>query len=281
VVDLKPNPEKNSANVGWIRKSMIGAVVVIVAISVVFGSFAKVDYGHVGLRKTFGKLGEDILQPGIHLKWPFIQDIIQVNVQVAKAEADASASSRDLQPVRTHIAVNYRVDETSAYKLLMNVGEGYETKIIAPAIQEVLKEVTARYPAEELISKRDVVASQVQEGLTKRLSRYDLQVADISIVNFTFSDAFNQSIEAKQVAAQQAMKAENDLKRIQIEAQQRVEQAKAEAEALRLKKQEVTPELVRLKEIEVQEKALEKWDGKLPQVTGGATPFIDVTKSDK
>jgi prohibitin 2 len=258
----------------WITISGLVLVLAILAA----GSVTKVEYGHVGMRKTFGKLSEEILQPGVHMKWPFIQSVVEVNVQVAKAEADTSASSKDMQPVKTHLVVNHRVDEKSAYKLLMNVGENYETKIIAPAIQEVLKEVTAKYSADELISRRDNVASEVQDGLTKRLARYDLLVQDISIVNFEFSKTFTESIEAKQAAVQQALRAENDLKRVEIEAKQKIEQAKAEAESLRLKKQEVTPELVRLKEIEVQEKALEKWDGKLPQVTGGATPFIDLSK---
>ncbi|MBO7745696.1 prohibitin family protein [Paenibacillus sp. MWE-103] len=243
---------------------------------VVFNSFATVQYGNVGLYKTFGKLNDNVLAPGIHLKIPFVQTIIQVNVQVTKAETDTSASSKDLQPVSTHVAVNYSVDKESAYKLMNNVGGAFDNVIVNPAIQEIVKEVTARYPAEDLIAKRDVVAAEVRDALTKRLARYDLVVNDINIVNFKFSDAFNQSIEAKQVAQQQALKAENDLKRVQIEAQQKVAQAQADAESLKLKKQEVTPELIQLKQIEVQEQAVEKWDGRLPSVTGGATPFIDL-----
>jgi prohibitin 2 len=270
--------QKPNSGGGLAGKAIIWGLILVVLAVVGLNSFGKVDYGHVALRKTFGKLSEQVLQPGIQFKLPFIQELVPVNVQVTKAEADATASSKDLQPVKTHIVVNYRVDEKAAYSLMMNVGGAYESKIIAPAIQEVLKEVTARYSAEELVSKRDMVASEVKQNLSARMQRYDLLVQDISIVNFEFSEVFNQSIEAKQVAAQQAMKAENDLKRIQIEAQQQIEQAKAQAEALRLKKQDVTEDLLRLKEIEVQEKALEKWDGKLPAVTGGAMPFIDITK---
>lgn len=277
--NLSVMPQSESPNpLNRFGKIAIWIVAFLLIMLFAFGSFAKVEYGHVGLKKTFGKLNSQVLQPGIHFKLPMVQDIEMVNVQVTKSEADAAASSKDLQPVKTHIAVNYNVNETAAYELLMNVGQAYDTKVIAPAVQEILKEVTAKYSAEELISKRDVVASEVQQLLTKRMSKYYLTLQDISIVNFEFSKTFNDSIEAKQTAAQQALKAENDLKRIEIEAKQRVEQAKAEAESLRLKKQEVTAELVRLKEIEVQEKALEKWDGKLPQVTGGATPFIDMTK---
>ncbi|MCD1257527.1 prohibitin family protein [Paenibacillus athensensis] len=255
-----------------ITSAAIGLVVLIVAVN----SFSTVQYGNVGLYKTFGKLTDEVLNPGVHIKIPFVQSIIQVNTQVTKAESDTSASSKDLQPVSTHVAVNYSINKASAYNLMNNIGGNFDAVIISPAIQEIVKEVTARYAAEDLIAKRDVVATEIHDALTKRMLKYDLVVNDINIVNFKFSDAFNQSIEAKQVAQQQALKAENDLKRVQIEAQQKVAQAQAEAESLKLKKLEVTPELVQLKQIEVQEKALEKWDGRLPTVTGGATPFIDL-----
>lgn len=270
-------PKKNVPVGKWIST----AIIVIVVLIVGSNSYAQVEYGHVGLYKTFGKLNNNILSPGMHFKIPFMQTVIQVNTQVTKTETDTTASSKDLQPVSTHVAVNYSVNKDSAYNLMNNIGGNFDTVIINPAVQEIVKEVTARYQAEDLIAKRDVVAGEISEHLTSRLAKYDLIVNEINIVNFKFSDAFNQSIEAKQVAQQQALKASNDLKRIQIEAQQKIAQAEAEAEALKLKKQEVTPELVQLKQIEVQEKALEKWDGKLPQVTGGATPFIDIDSLTK
>lgn len=258
-------------------RGLTGVIITVIIVGIIaMGSFTQVEFGHVGLYKTFGKLNSEVLSPGIHFKIPFIQSVIQVNTQVTKAETDTTASSKDLQPVSTHVAVNYSVNKESAYNLLNNIGGAFDTIIINPAVQEIVKEVTARYQAEDLIAKRDVVAGEISELLTARLAKYDLIVNEINIVDFKFSDAFNQSIEAKQVAQQQALKASNDLKRIEIEAKQKVAQAQAEAESLKLKKQEVTPELIQLKQIEVQEKALEKWDGKLPSVTGGATPFIDI-----
>ncbi|MBC8079143.1 MAG: prohibitin family protein [Gorillibacterium sp.] len=251
----------------------IAALLVII---VLFNSFTVVEYGHVGIRKTLGKMSTEVMPEGLHIQVPFVQNIIPMNIQVMKSEADAAASSRDMQITRTHIAVNYKVDPNGAYKLLNTVGPGYANVVISPAIQEVLKAVTAQFSAEELITKRTTVAQEVHDGLAERLGHYHILITDISIVNFEFDDAFNASIEAKQIASQRAMQAENDLKRIEIEAKQTITQAKAEAESLRLKKMEVTNELVQLKQIEVQEKALEKWDGKLPLVTGGATPFIDL-----
>ncbi|WHX47274.1 prohibitin family protein [Paenibacillus woosongensis] len=267
-------PNKPRKNTGYKGIAAIAAIVILAFVGM--NSVTQVQYGHVGLYKTFGKLNDNILSPGIHLKIPFIQTVIQVNTQVTKTETDTTASSKDLQPVSTHVVVNYSVNKESAYNLMNNVGGAYDSVIINPAVQEVVKEVTARYPAEDLIAKRDVVAGEISEHLTARMAKYDLIVNEINIVNFKFSEAFDNSIEAKQVAQQQALKAENDLKRIEIEAKQKIAQAQAEAESLKLKKQEVTPELVQLKQIEVQEKALEKWDGRLPAVSGGATPFIDI-----
>ncbi len=270
-MEINPNmkPLHPGRIISWVAA---GLIVLLIG----GNSFASVEYGHIGLYKTFGKLNNNMLSPGIHFKIPFFQSVIQVNTQVTKAETDTSASSKDLQPVSTHVAVNYSVNKASAYNLMNNIGGNFDTVIINPATQEIVKEVTAKYPAEDLITRRDVVAGEISQLLTARLAKYDLVVNDINIVNFKFSEAFNQSIEAKQVAQQQALKAENDLRRIEIEAKQKVAQAQAEAESLRLKKQEVTAELIQLKQIEVQEKALEKWNGVLPTVTGGATPFVDI-----
>lgn len=277
-MNMQMNPKLKQLRPG---KIVSGVAAVLIVVLIGANSFVSVEYGHVGLYKTFGKLNDNTLSPGIHFKVPFIQTVIQVNTQVTKAETDTSASSKDLQPVSTHVAVNYSVNKASAFNLMNNIGGNFDNVIINPAIQEIVKEVTAKYPAEDLITRRDVVSSEISEHLTARLAKYDLIVNDINIVNFKFSEAFNQSIEAKQVAQQQALKAENDLRRIEIEAKQKIAQAQAEAESLRLKKQEVTPELVQLKQIEVQEKALEKWNGVLPSVTGGATPFVDIQSLTK
>jgi prohibitin 2 len=136
-----------------------------------------------------------------------------------------------LQPVHSHVAVNYAINPNSAHSLVQNVGLDFDSKVISPHVQEIFKEVTAKYSAEELISKRDQVALETNDKLKKTLAVYDIDVRDISIVNFTFSDAFNQSIEQKQIAAQNAMKAENELAKIKIDAQQVIVQAEAAKKA--------------------------------------------------
>lgn len=232
--------------------------------------------GHRGVVLQLGAVS-GIVGEGFHFRIPVVQKFELFNVQVQKAETDAAAASKDLQTISSKIALNYHVDPETVARVFQEIGTAYETKVIDPAVQEAVKAITAKYTAEELITKRQKVALEIQDLLTSRLRKSDILVDAFSIVNFEFSNEFNRAIESKQTAEQLALKAQRELQRIKIEAEQKVTQAKAEAEALRIQKSEVTPELVRLREIEVQKQAVEKWDGKLPQVTGnGAVPFINV-----
>lgn len=250
---------------------------IIVAI-LVFNSFTIVQAGTRGVLLQFSAVQKTIYNEGLHFKMPFVQTVIPVDVRVLKSENDASAASKDLQTVTTSIAVNYHVNPEQVNLLFQEVGLGYADTVIKPSIQEVLKAVTARYTAEQLISQRQEVSNEVKDLLEKKLSSYFILLDGINITEFHFSEEFNKAIESKQTAEQNALKAQRDLDRIKIEAEQKIAQAKAEAESLRLQKQEVTPELVQLRQIEAQIKAIEKWDGKLPSTTGSAIPFLNVGK---
>ena len=249
-------------------KAILGVFIAVVVLILVFSSVTTVASGYRGVLLQLGAVKPTILSEGLHFKVPFLQSVQPIEVRVQKEESSQTAASKDLQIVTTKVAVNYSVDPEAANKLYQEIGLDYRSRIVDPAVAESLKAVTAQYTAEELISKRPEVSAQVKELLAKKLTKYYMKLEDINIKEFAFSDEFNKAIEAKQTAEQNALKAQRDLDRIKIEAQQQITQASAEAEALRLKKQEVTPELIQLKQIEVQEKALEKWDGRLPRVTG-------------
>jgi len=155
------------------------------------------------------------------------------------------------------------------------IGISYRERIIDPAILEVVKAVSARYSAEELITKRPQVSEAMRTSLMERLERYNIEVDAFSIVAFSFSKVFTEAIEAKQTAEQLALKAKRDLERVKIEAEQKVTAAKAEAESLRLQRANISPDLIELRKIEANLKAIEKWDGILPQVVGtGGVPLI-------
>jgi regulator of protease activity HflC (stomatin/prohibitin superfamily) len=257
-------------------KSIISGIIAIVILVVIFSSVTTVASGNRGVLLQLGAVKPTILTEGLHFRIPFIQNVQEVEVRVQKEESSQTAASKDLQMVTANVAVNYSVNPDAVNTLYQEVGLDYRSRIVDPAIAESLKAVTAQYTAEELISKRPEVSAKVKDMLEVKLTKYYMILEDINIKEFAFSEEFNKAIESKQTAEQNALRAQRDLERIKIEAEQKIAQAGAEAESLRLKKQEVTPELIQLKQIEVQEKALEKWDGRLPTVTGGATPFIDL-----
>ncbi len=262
-------------------KQILSGVIAVVVLIILFSSFTTVESGHRGVLLQLGAVKDTIYTEGFHFKIPFIQTVQPIEVRVQKEESTQTAASKDLQMVTTKVAVNYSVDPEAVNKLYQEIGMDYRTRIVDPAVAEALKAITAKYTAEELISKRPEVSAQVKDILGKKLTNYYMKLEDINIKEFAFSEEFNKAIESKQTAEQNALKAQRDLERVKIEAQQQITQASAEAEALKLKKLEVTPELIQLKQIEVQEKALEKWDGHLPSVTGGATPFIDLSGTAK
>ncbi|SCM78341.1 conserved hypothetical protein [uncultured Sporomusa sp.] len=250
----------------------------IILLLLAFNSIVIVQAGTRGIVLQLGAVQPLVLNEGLHFKIPFVQQVIPVDVRVGKAQSDQTAASRDLQIVTTTIAVNFHLVPDEVNTLYQNVGLAYEDRIVAPAIGEAVKAVTAQYTAEELISKRSEVSAKVKETLAAKLSTYHMALDEINITEFKFSTEYNNAIEQKQIAEQNALKAKLDLQRIAVEAQQKVERAKAEAESLRLQKQEVTQELIDLRRIEAQMRAIEKWDGKMPSVTGGATPFIDINQ---
>lgn len=259
-------------------KAVKWGIPIVLGLAVLSQAFTVVQPGTRGIVVQLGAVQDQLFEEGLHFKIPFIQKIVPMEVRVQKAESQASAASKDLQIVTTTMAVNFHIDPASANKLYQNVGLDFKGRVVDPAIGEALKAVTARYTAEQLISKRSEVSQQVKELLSKKLATYHMVLDEINITEFKFSDEFNKAIEQKQIAEQQALKSKLDLDRIKIEKEQTITQAEATAESLRLQKQEVTPELVKLREIEAQLKAIEKWDGKLPSTTGGAVPFVNVSK---
>lgn len=254
---------------------VVGVIVLLWALA----PFAVVPAGHRGVLTTFGKVDNVVYNEGIHFRWPFAQHMNLVDVRIQKSEGDGEAASKDLQQVHTRVAVNYHMRPERVAVTFAEVGDlaAVEARLILPAVQEAVKASTARYTAEELVAKRAEVRDSIRDALVDRLGRHDIAVDEFSIVNFEFSRSFNDAIEAKTTAEQLKLKAERDLQRIKVEAEQKVASAEAEARALALQKQQVTPELLRLREIENQRKAIERWDGHLPSyMMGESVPFIQL-----
>lgn len=261
------------------RKVIIAAVAILLLIAL--APFATVPAGNRGVMTTFGKPSEEVYTEGIHFRWPLAQSLHLVPVSIQKGEGDGEAASKDLQTVHTKIAINYHVRPEAVVSVYRDLGNEPGERIIVPSVQEAVKAVTAKFTAEELISRRSQVRDEIILALRERMARHGLVVDEFSIVNFNFSRTFNEAIEAKTTADQLKMKAERDLQRIEVEAKQKVSRAKAEADALALQRQQVTPELLHLREVENQARAIEKWDGHLPTNTGGAIPFLNINGSGR
>jgi len=263
-------------------RALTGAVVLLVLVWV-FNPFVVIGAGERGVVMNFGAVQKDILGEGLHLRVPLMQKVVIMDVRVQKGEGQGDAASKDLQQVTTNVALNYHLDPARVAETYQTVGTlaAVGDRIILPAVQESVKAATALYTAEELVSRRQEVRDMIRNHLRERLVRNGVVVDEFSIVNFAFSREFNVAIESKTTAEQLKLKAMRDLERIRIEAEQKISSAKAEAEALRLQKEIVTENLIKLREIEMQQKAIEKWDGKLPQVTGGAMPFIDIKSAQR
>jgi regulator of protease activity HflC (stomatin/prohibitin superfamily) len=237
----------------------------------------QVGAGQRGIVLNFGAVQENVLGEGLHFRVPIMQRFAIMDVKVQKSLTNAAASSADLQEVSSEVALNYHIIPDKANVVYQTIGVEFKERIIDPAVQEVVKAVTAKYTAEELITKRPAVSEAMRANLAERLLAHNIAVDAFSIVGFSFSKIFMEAIESKQTAEQLALKSKRDLDRIKIEAEQRVTTAKAEAESLRLQRANISLDLIELRKVEANLKAIEKWNGILPQVTGGgAVPFIGV-----
>lgn len=261
-------------------------VVIIIGIILLLFLFARpwveIGAGERGVVLNFGAVQKDVLGEGLHFRIPVVQTVALMDVKVQKSLTHAAASSSDLQEVSSEVALNYHIIPDKANLVYQNIGIHFKERIIDPAVQEVVKAVTANYSAEELITKRPAVSEAMRATLSERLMTHNISVDAFSIVGFSFSKIFMEAIESKQTAEQLALKAKRDLDRIKIEAEQKITAATAEAESLRLQRANISLDLIELRKVEANLRAIDKWNGILPQVTGGgAVPFIGVGEIQK
>jgi regulator of protease activity HflC (stomatin/prohibitin superfamily) len=247
---------------------------VIIFLAILSKFFVIVNAGERGVLMQFGKVQEQILGEGLHVIVPTVYSVKKLSVRVQKQESSAEASSKDLQDVFTDVALNWHIIPDEANTIFQQIGDEKEVvaRIIAPAVEEVLKAVIAKYTAEEIITKRGEVKAAVDEFLTLRLLTYHIAVDDISLVHVHFSQRFSDAVEAKQIAEQEAKRGEFLALKAVKEAEAKVNLAKGEAEVQRLLRDNLTTELL-------ERQAIEKWDGKLPLIVGeGGKNLLDLNK---
>ncbi|MDH3677943.1 MAG: prohibitin family protein [Nitrosopumilus sp.] len=272
-------------NFGKAKALIMGVIVLIIIGVVVSASVQIVDSGNRGVLLHWNAVDTSIppLEEGLHFVIPFQDSVVNMEVRTLKFVKSTSSASKDLQTVTTEVTVNYRPSPDSVHTIYKEVGLQYESRVIQPAVEEVVKQVTARYNAEELITKRPQVKADIEQEITTRLNVYNIITDVISITDFQFSSLFAQAIESKVEAEQKAQKAENDLIRIEVEARQleaqaeglaaaNIAEASGEAAAIKIINQALAENPNYLEWLKTQ-----AWDGKLPLVVGeGGTPFIQI-----
>ena len=259
-----------SSNFSYIAAA---AVLLLLVVAIIFKPFVIINAGERGVLMEFGQVQPQILDEGLHPIIPVVNTVKTLSVRVQKHQIPAQAASKDLQDVFTDVALNWHIIPEKTNVVFQQIGDEAEVveRIINPAIEEVLKAAMALYTAEQIITKRGEVKAGIDELLTSRLAQYNIAVDDISLVNIHFSQRFSEAVEAKQIAEQEAKRAEFLALQATQEAQAEINRAQGQAEAQRLLRENLTPEIL-------QKEAIEKWDGHFPTVLGGNSvmPFINI-----
>src|SRR5438067_9302087 len=260
-----------------------GIVTFVVIIVIMFESVVVVQAGHRGVVLYVGAVENRVLGEGIHFIIPFAEQVVPLEVRTLKFQADASAASNDLQEVQTTIALNYHISPSQANIIYQQLGADYADRIIAPTIQESVKASVAKFNAEELITKRATAKAVIAQSIGNTLSKRNIVVETVFITDFKFSQAFASQVESKVVAFQKFLTEQNNLKAIQVIANQTVVQAQATARANVARANgesqaiKIITEQLRQSPQYLQWQSINRWNGQMPYALGsGAFPFFQL-----
>ncbi len=236
---------------------------ILFLVIVFFNPFIIINAGERGVLMRFGEVQTEILNEGLHVVIPLVDTVKKLTVRIQKQEISAEASTKDLQEIFTDIALNWHIIPEKSNLAFQKIGdEKYIIDaIINPTIEEILKAVMAKYTAEEIITKREEVKTEVDDLLTARLINYYVKVDDLSLVHVHFSERFTDAVEAKQIAEQEAKKAGFRVLKALKDAEVQVNLARGEADAYKILQSSLTPEILH-------KSAIDRWNGDLPLVLG-------------
>jgi regulator of protease activity HflC (stomatin/prohibitin superfamily) len=264
----------------------VGIIIIFLILFIVlWGTFVIVPAGHRGVVLWWGSVEQRIMGEGFNIKVPVAENVIKVDVRVQPHPfKEIDASSKEYQNVKLTGMMNFHIDPSYVNDLYQKVGLDFADKVIDPAFNDFVKEVVPIYPITEILPKREEIRKKSMTKLGDNLARYHIIVDDIYFANIRFSPEYERAVEAKQVAQQQVETQRQVLAQREIEAQQKVATSKGEAESILVVAQgqaKANDALSRsISPILVQYKSIEKWNGILPQVSGGAIPLIDLGKTE-
>jgi regulator of protease activity HflC (stomatin/prohibitin superfamily) len=209
--------------------SAIGIFIVVVGLS---QPFVEVPAGNVGVVTNFGSVQTGTLEPGLHIVIPIVQHVATIDTRVQPHQfQEIDAASAEYQTVKLTGVMNYHVDGQFASDLYQRVGTDFASKVIDPAFNDFIKTVVPEYKVDAILGARDEIRAKAKDALAANLAQYHIVVDDIYIANIAFSDAFQQAIEAKQVAQQQVQTEQQILAQKKIQAEQAVAQAQGQADS--------------------------------------------------
>lgn len=241
---------------------------------IVFQPMTIVGVGERGVKVTLGQTSPVALEEGVHFVMPFISTVKKMNVKTVKSNIATMAQSKDIQQARIVYVVNYNLQPENAPKMWRTVGRDYVSVVVMPTVEGIVKDTIGKWNAQDIVANREKVASEVLFKLNEKLGPKYINVSDFQITEIQYSQAFEQAIESKVTAEQEALKAKNKTVQVQEEARQKIIASEAEAKSMAIRAQA----LAQNKNL-VEYEAVQKWDGKLPEyMMGNTVPFLNLKK---
>lgn len=267
--------DANETDFDWTINIPIYVAYAIIGVIMLFGSFFTVPEGQKALITTFGKASEHIYGAGMHMKLPLIQSTKRFDVKTIRADYKTQTYTKDIQTATIIVSYSYNLIANDIVQTYREYGNDWQERILYPNLEQSVKAEVGKWNADQMVANRDKVASDILTSLQARMlsHNYPVSITNFQMINIDYSTQFEQAIEKKVVAEQRALEEANITKQVEQRAKQKVVDAKAEAESMRIRANALAqnPKLVSYE-------AVQKWDGKLPQIMAGngSTPILDL-----
>lgn len=275
------NLDKDRSVETW--KWIVGGVAALAFLILGACSMTTVDTGHRGVKVRFGEVLGEGLPEGLYFVNPLTTHVVELDTRVQRWGGKTQAYTKDVQQADIHFTVNYRLDPQQAHTVYQQVGQDWSSKLVAWPVYEEIKREMGRYEAVALISERDAAARKIEADIRSRLRKVHVEVTGFQLTNIDYTREFEQSVEAKVIAVQNAIAEKNRSVQVEEKARQQVLTAEGNAKAtVTNAKAEAESISIRARALEqnaklVEWEAVQKWNGELPQyMLGGTVPFIQV-----
>ena len=246
------------------RKTAVLGALIVVVIYLISLTAVVVDAGHTGVKKTLGKVDTDAYPPGFYIVIPVISSITPMDNRVQRFDDKTNVYTKDVQQADISYALNYSLNQSSSVKMYSEVGMDWAIKLIPQVITGSLKNVIGQWNALEIVANRGKASQDIENMIAGKLKERGISISGFSLANIDFQPEFEQAVESKVVAVQNAEMAKNQTVQVEEQARQRVIAAEADAKAMLIK----TDALTKNQSLIMYE-AVQKWNGELPKIIGG------------